>query len=93
MIVSFANKQTEDVFTGGRPRGLPSEIIPAAYRKLQQLNAVSAIDELRSPPGNPLEKLSGDRDGQWSIRVNDQFRICFEWTADNAEKVEIVDYH
>ena len=82
------------MFIGGRPRGVPSDIVAAAYRKLQQLNNATMLEEMRAPPGNRLEKLSGDRTGQWSIRVNDQYRICFNWTADdNVENVEIVDYH
>ncbi len=76
-----------------RSRKLPSDIQPVALRKLCMLNRSSILEELRLPPANPLEKLRGNRVGQWSIRVNDQWRICFEWHEGDAYNVEIVDYH
>jgi proteic killer suppression protein len=93
VIQSFAHKPTEALWRGGRPPELPPEILKVALRKLTQLEAASAIDELRLPPGNRLEPLKGDRVGQHSIRVNDQFRVCFRWDGQNAHDVEITDYH
>ncbi len=69
------------------------ELLRIAQRKLARLNRVTSVEELRVPPGNRLEKLSGDREGQWSIRINDQWRVCFEWRDGNAWEVKIVDYH
>jgi toxin HigB-1 len=71
----------------------PESIWRVAVRKLDQIDSVTTIDELAVPPGNHLEKLTGDREGQYSIRINDQYRICFEWSESDAEEVEIVDYH
>jgi toxin HigB-1 len=97
MIASFRNQGTEDVFNGdiGRAalRICPASLIRIARRKLALLNAATAVEELASPPGNRLEDLSGDRRGQHSIRINDRFRICFRWTGNGPENVEIVDYH
>jgi proteic killer suppression protein len=94
VIKSFADSRTEFVFEGRRPQGLPSDILRRALAKLQAINLAISIEELREPPSNRLEKLSGDRVGQWSIRANDQWRICFVWGEDNnAYQVEIVDYH
>jgi toxin HigB-1 len=97
MIESFKNSGTEDIFDGMNSKAArklcPESIWRVALRKLDQLDSVIAVDELAVPPGNHLEKLTGDRDGQYSIRINDQYRICFEWTELGAEAVEIVDYH
>lgn len=75
------------------PKKLPNQIQEIARRKLRMLNNAKAIDDLRIPPANRLEKLSGNREGQWSIRINDQWRICFVWDSGNASLVEICDYH
>jgi proteic killer suppression protein len=92
MIRSFGNTETERLF---RYRGVKRfrNIERVALRKLLQLDKVESLDELRTPPGNRLEKLHGERVGQWSIRINDQWRLCFEWYGDGAHRVEIVDYH
>lgn len=92
MIRSFADKDTETLFHGQRVRRFAA-IEAVARRKLVQLNAAASLDFLRVPPGNRLEALKGDRAGQYSIRVNDQFRVCFVWQAGDALNVEIVDYH
>ncbi|MCL2524037.1 MAG: type II toxin-antitoxin system RelE/ParE family toxin [Betaproteobacteria bacterium] len=92
MIQSFHCKDTEALYAGELPRRLRS-IKDAAIRKLQMLDSASALDDLRSPPGNRLEKLIGDRAGQWSIRINDQWRVCFVWTEHGPADVEIADYH
>jgi proteic killer suppression protein len=81
------------VWIGDAPQGFPSDVVRAAQRKLAVLNAAITIDTIRMPPGNRLERVKGDRAGQWSIRVNDQWRVCFLWHDGNAENVEIVDYH
>ena len=93
MIKSFADKATAAVFTGRLVRLLPHDIQGIARRKLKLIDAVSSVDELRLPPGNRLELLTGTRAGQWSIRINDQWRICFRWEDCHAMDVEIVDYH
>lgn len=93
MIVSFANKPTEALWRGRRPPELAPAIHKIALRKLTQLEASTALDHLRIPPGNRLEALKGDRAGQYSIRVNDQYRVCFRWAGQNAYDVEITDYH
>jgi proteic killer suppression protein len=93
MIKSFGNKETERLFSRQYPRRFPANLHRAAWRKLAILDAAEQLEDLRVPPGNRLEKLSGDRQGQYSIRINDQWRICFEWREGNAYKVEIVDYH
>jgi proteic killer suppression protein len=97
MIVSFKNKATEDIFNGvasklARKR-CPQTLWRVATRKLDQLDSVIDLEELKIPPGNRLEMLSADRKGQHSIRINQQFRICFEWTDLGPNKVEITDYH
>lgn len=93
MIKTFATKETAAVFANERVRRLPPHILQAARRKLAQLHHISSVEELRVPPGNRIEKLSGNRDELWSIRINDQWRICFRFEAGDAYDVEIVDYH
>lgn len=93
MIRSFADKTTAAVFEGDAPKGFPADIVRPGRRKLRMLNAAIQLDDLRSPPGNRLEALKGDRLGQHSVRVNDQWRVCFRWTPEGPEDVEIVDYH
>jgi proteic killer suppression protein len=92
MIVSFGDGETEKIWNGERSRRLPGDIQAIALRKLRLIEAAGRIDDLRVPPGNRLEKLSGKRDDQWSIRINDQWRIVFRW-SEGAENVSIVDYH
>jgi len=93
VIRSFRNKTTEAVFNGESPKGFPADLVKAARRKLRYLNAAVDLGDLRAPPGNRLEALAGDRKGQHSIRINDQFRLCFVWATEGPEEVEIVDYH
>ena len=93
MIRSFKDKETQKIFERQRSRKLPSEIQQVALRKLRMLNQSSTLQELRIPPANRLERLSGDREDQYSIQINNQWRICFEWQNDDAFNVEIVDYH
>ena len=93
MIRSFRDKETERVFNRLPARRLPSDITRAARRKLLILNAAEKLSDLRIPPGNRLEKLSGDRRGQHSIRINERWRICFRWRDGDAYDVKIVDYH
>lgn len=93
MIQSFADKDTERLWNRERVRSIDSRIHSVALRKLRQLGYAQTLDELRIPPGNRLEALKGDRRGQSSIRINDQWRICFRWSAAGPEEVEIVDYH
>ena len=93
MIKSFRDKTTEAVFNGESPKGFPADLVKVARRKLRYLNAAVELSDLKSPPGNRLEALAGDRKGQHSIRINDQFRVCFVWTAEGQTEVEIVDYH
>ncbi len=93
MIKSFADKATAAVFDGRFVRNLPHEIQGKARRQLKLIDATGKIEELRLPPGNRLELLSGNRAGQWSIRINDQWRICFRWEEGHALDVGIVDYH
>ena len=92
MIRSFVDKATETLFKEGRHRSFGTASA-AALRKLKQLDLVEKLDQLRIPPGNRLEVLKGDRAGQHSIRVNDQYRVCFRWTEQGPEDVEVVDYH
>jgi toxin HigB-1 len=92
MIRSFRCADTRALFEHGKHKRFAG-IAKIATRKLAQLDAAETLDFLRSPPGNRLEQLKGDRKGQYSIRVNDQFRICFRWTLNGPELVEIVDYH
>ncbi|HEX6983247.1 MAG TPA: type II toxin-antitoxin system RelE/ParE family toxin [Balneolaceae bacterium] len=93
MIRSFKDKETEKIFNLERSKKLPNDIQQKALRKLRMLNRSENITDLRVPPGNRLEKLKGNRSDQWSIRINQQWRICFEWQNDDAWNVEIVDYH
>jgi toxin HigB-1 len=93
MIRSWKGRSAEAVFQGRAPKGFPANLFYATRRKLARLDAATSLDDLRSPPGNQLHALSGNRKGQWSIRVNDQFRICFVWTSSGPENVEFVDYH
>jgi proteic killer suppression protein len=93
VIQSFASKETEKIFRGQVSRKLPKEIQRTARRKLLYLNDAEDIQDLRAPPGNRLEKLRGERAGQYSIRINDRWRICFKWDENKASSVEIVDYH
>ena len=93
MIRSFADKRTAAIFEGLAVRGLPHQIQPRARAKLMAIDAAGRLDDLRVPPGNRLESLARDRAGQHSIRVNDQWRICFAWRDGDAWDVEIVDYH
>ena len=94
MIKLFKDSETEKIYNLTRSRKLPSDIQQIALRKLRRmLNNAKTINDLRIPPANRLEKLIGNRAGQYSIRINDQWRICFDWQEDNAYNVEIVDYH
>jgi proteic killer suppression protein len=93
VIQTFADKLTAAVFAGMEVRRLHRDIQAAARRKLKLLDATTSLDGLRVPPGNRLEALRGDRRGQWSIRINDQWRICFRWEDGDAFDVEIADYH
>lgn len=93
MIKSFKSKETARIFTRLRSTRLPQDIQQVSYRKLRMINNAVTLDDLRIPPTNRLEKLSGDRAGQYSIRINDQWRICFEWIDGDAYNVEIVDYY
>lgn len=93
MIRSFASSETERFFVTGKSRRLPPEIRTRVAMRLTQLNAAARIDDLRFPPSNRLEALKHDRKGQWSIRINDQWRLCFRFVGSDAFDVEIVDYH
>lgn len=93
MIHSFKCEATKRVFCGERSPDLPADIQGVALRKLQQLDISTRLDDLRRPPGNRLEALKGNRKGQYSIRINDKYRVCFVWTERGVENVEIVDYH
>ena len=93
MIKSFKNRMTEAVYQGESPKGFPADLVKEARRKLGYLDAAVDLNDLRSPQGNRLEALSRDRDGQHSIRVNDQFRVCFIWTDEGPKDVEITNYH
>ena len=93
MIASFKDKETEKVFKREHSRKVPQAIQGTAHRKLVLLHAAAYLEDLNSPPGNRLEQLKGERKGQHSIRINDQYRICFVWAEGNAHEVEIVDYH
>jgi len=93
MILSIRGKFAEAVVAGSSPKGIPADIFRSAERRMQAIANATVLDDLRSPPGNRLEALKGERAGQHSIRINDQWRICFRWTEAGAEDVEIIDYH
>jgi toxin HigB-1 len=93
MIKGFAEKETEKLWNRVRSKAVPSNLQRKALRKLTQLNNAEHLNDLRVPPGNRLEKLSGERAGQYSIRINDQYRVCFVWEDGDAYDVEVVDYH
>jgi len=93
MIVSFKDKETEKVFKREHSKKIPQAVQATAHRKLVMLHGAAYLEDLNSPPGNRLELLKGDRKGQHSIRINDQYRMCFVWAEGNAHEVEIVDYH
>jgi toxin HigB-1 len=92
VIQSFADQETRNIFLTGKSRRW-GDIARTAARRLHALDFASAIEDLRNPPGNYLEKLKGDREGQWSIRINDRYRVCIQWDGKDAWNVEIVDYH
>jgi toxin HigB-1 len=97
VIVTFRDEGTEDVFDGRNTKkarkACPQKLWRVAFRKLDQINQAVELNDLRVPPGNRLEEVEGERKGQYSIRINDQYRVCFTWTERGAERVEIVDYH
>ena len=93
MIKTFNNDETQKIYQRQRSRKLPSDIQQVTLRKLRMINNAVTINDLRVPPANRLEKLSGNRAGQWSIRINDQWRVCFRWKDSDAYDVEIADYH
>jgi proteic killer suppression protein len=93
MIRSFASRETEFFFDNRKSKSLPSDIQRAALRKLAQLHAVTELTQLAIPPGNRLEPLKGNLKGKHSIRINDKWRICFQWKVDGPREVEIIDYH
>ncbi|MCL2764783.1 MAG: type II toxin-antitoxin system RelE/ParE family toxin [Treponema sp.] len=93
MIQSFKCKETAKLFDTGFSRKFPNSILKSAIIRLAMLNHSGKLDDLKIPPSNCLEKLSGDREGQYSIRINNKYRICFKWEVNNAYDVEIVDYH
>ena len=93
MIQSFADAETEKIFQGFESRRLPQNLQSVMHRKLVMIHAAAKLEDLRVPPGNRLEALKGDRKGQHSIRVNQQWRVCFRWTESGPAKVGIVDYH
>ncbi len=93
MIRSFKCKETEKIFNRDFSKKFPNDIQRIALRKLRMLNRAQNLEDLRMPPGNRLEALAGNRKGQHSIRINDQWRICFKWRDDDAYQVEVVDYH
>ena len=93
MIKSFRSKETNKIFNRNYSEKLPHNIQKIAFRKLRMINRANILSDLKVPPGNRLELLHGDREGQYSIRINDQWRICFKWIDHDAYEVEIVDYH
>jgi toxin HigB-1 len=97
VIVTFRDEATEDVFDGRATKkarkACPQDLWRVARRKLDQINQAAELNDLRVPPGNRLEELKGGRKGQYSVRINEQYRVCFAWTERGAERVEIVDYH
>jgi proteic killer suppression protein len=93
VIKTFADKRTSDLFTKGKVRGFPPDVLQRAIRKLEYVDLASRLEDLRVPPGNRLHALKGDRDGQYAIAVNDQWRVCFRFEDGDAYDVEICDYH
>jgi proteic killer suppression protein len=93
MILNFKDLDTELLWNTGKSRRIPANLRVSAFKKLAILNAAIELDNLRAPPGNRLEVLKGDRKGQHSIRINDQYRVCFAWQGSHAINVEVVDYH
>jgi len=93
MITTFHDDETRKIWEGMFSKKLPEQIQAVARRKLRMLNNAKGIEDLRIPPNNRLEALQGDRKGQWSIRINDQWRVCFIWDMGHAKRVEICDYH
>lgn len=93
MIQSWKGRLIQQVFEGESPKGFPGDLLAVTRRRLQALDAATQVEDLRTPPGNRLHRLVHDRTGQWSISVNDQFRICFEWGVNGPENVEFIDYH
>jgi len=97
MIISFKNQATEDIFNGKNTKSArkicPQSLLRVASRKLDQIDSVETVEELQVPPGNRLEFLIGDRKEEYSIRINEQYRICFKWTDTGPNEVEIIDYH
>lgn len=93
MIKSFKGKFAEPIFNRRAAKGFPANVLRAALVKLRMIEAATTLEDLRTPPGNRLEALKGDRKGQYSVRVNDKWRICFVWEGDGAAGVELVDYH
>lgn len=93
MIKGFADKETEKLWNRVRSKAVPASLQRVALRKLTQLNNAEHLNDLRVPPGNRLEKLSGERAGQYSIRINDRYRVCFVWEDGDAHDVKVVDYH
>lgn len=93
MIKSFADRETERLFRGRKSRAVPAQVRERALAKLLVLDAATDVEELRVPPGNRLERLRGERAGQWSIRINQQYRVCFSFEGGDAYDVEVVDYH
>ena len=93
MIKSFKDSETQNIYELRRSRKLPYDIQQVALRKLRMINNATTLNDLLVPPANRLEKLSGDRAGQYSIRINNQWRVCFEWKGNDAYNVEIADYH
>ncbi|OIP14243.1 MAG: plasmid maintenance system killer [Comamonadaceae bacterium CG_4_9_14_3_um_filter_60_33] len=93
MIENFSNTETERLFVTGKSRRLPPDILRRAIMRLTQLDAATRVEDMRQPPSNRLESLSGDLAGRWSVRINDRWRLCFRFELGNAADVEIVDYH
>ncbi|HEX2925270.1 MAG: type II toxin-antitoxin system RelE/ParE family toxin [Bacteroidota bacterium] len=93
MIRSFKNSDSEKIFNREHSRAVPANLLEKAWVKLAMIHAAVRLEDLRVPPGNKLEKLSGDREGQFSIRINQKYRICFYWQDSNAFDVEVTDYH
>ena len=93
MIRSWKSRDARLVFEGRAPKGFPADLVRATRRRLERLDAAVTVEDLRAPPGHRLHRLGADRAGQWSISVNDQFRICFEWGQSGPKNVEFTDYH